>query len=250
MKKISDLSDWISSTLGERVLAAEAKCLSLYLEQIKGDCLLFLGDPLQKNLLKESRFKQIIAISPNYDPAISMHNLICARYEELPIAPNSISAVLLPHTLDFSDDYRRVLNEVNAVLQAEGDLIIIGFNPFSLFGIRHIFSSHKKTPWLGKFRSVWRIKKWLRELNFSVIRKEYIFYEYPLETYKVPKWVKFLAWLVKMVCPVCGGVYVIHAKKKVFGMTKLTVNWGKIPEVVNNTIAKPATRGFSREQNS
>ena len=61
--------------------------------------------------------------------------VIC-RYDELPFASQSIDLVALPHVLEFTDDPHEVLREVARVLMPEGRLIITGFNPLSLWGMR------------------------------------------------------------------------------------------------------------------
>jgi ubiquinone/menaquinone biosynthesis C-methylase UbiE len=44
--------------------------------------------------------------------------------------------VVLPHTLEFSADPHHVLREVERVLVPEGRVVISGFNPASLWGLR------------------------------------------------------------------------------------------------------------------
>ena len=55
--------------------------------------------------------------------------------EQLPFDSRSVDIMLLPHTLEFSDDPHQVLREVSRVLTPEGHAVILGFNPFSLWGL-------------------------------------------------------------------------------------------------------------------
>ena len=57
-----------------------------------------------------------------------------ARCHELPIATQSIDLVVLPHVLEFADEPHQILREVDRVLMPEGRLVIVGFNPWSLWG--------------------------------------------------------------------------------------------------------------------
>jgi hypothetical protein len=44
--------------------------------------------------------------------------------------------VILPHTLEFEADPYGVLREVDRVLAGEGKLLVLGFAPWSLWGLR------------------------------------------------------------------------------------------------------------------
>ena len=57
----------------------------------------------------------------------------------LPIETNSIDLVLLPHILEFSSNPHQILREVQRVLMPEGHVIVCGFNPRSLWGVRGLF---------------------------------------------------------------------------------------------------------------
>ncbi len=61
---------------------------------------------------------------------------IVARLVPLPIANGAVDAVLLPHTLEFETDPYAVVREADRVLTGEGQLIVLGFRPFSLWGFR------------------------------------------------------------------------------------------------------------------
>jgi SAM-dependent methyltransferase len=61
---------------------------------------------------------------------------IAARLSQLPIANGAVDAVLLPHTLEFETDPYAVVREADRVLAGEGQLIVLGFRPFSLWGFR------------------------------------------------------------------------------------------------------------------
>ena len=66
-------------------------------------------------------------------PALRPVSLTC-DFTELPFASHSLDLVVLPHVLEFSTDPHQVLREVERVLIPEGQVIICGFNPTSLWG--------------------------------------------------------------------------------------------------------------------
>ena len=63
-----------------------------------------------------------------------------AHWHELPFDAQSIDLILLPHALEFIDNPHEVLREVDRVLRPEGRVLILGFNPWSLFGLRRVWS--------------------------------------------------------------------------------------------------------------
>ena len=78
-------------------------------------------------------------------------------FTELPFATQSLDLVVMPHVLEFSAEPHQVLREVERVLIPEGQVIICGFNPISMWGARQ--SAGRMTgahflPLHGEFISV------------------------------------------------------------------------------------------------
>ena len=67
----------------------------------------------------------------DYDPPAD----IIADPHGLPFAENTIDLIVMPHALEFTDDPHLMLREAWRVIRPEGQIVIAGFNPFSLFGI-------------------------------------------------------------------------------------------------------------------
>jgi SAM-dependent methyltransferase len=59
---------------------------------------------------------------------------VMCDYEALPFPSSSLDLVVLPHTLELAGDAHHTLREVERVLVPEGRLIVLGFNPASLWG--------------------------------------------------------------------------------------------------------------------
>lgn len=55
---------------------------------------------------------------------------------ELPFAANSIDLAVLPQRHEFHDNPHQILREVERILIPDGQLVITGFNPLSLWGLR------------------------------------------------------------------------------------------------------------------
>lgn len=88
----------------------------------------------------------------------------------LPFESKSVDACLLAHTLAWSSDPHRILREVDRVLINDGWMMISGFNPYSLLGIRKILPAlPRQAPWSGRMFSQVRLLDWLSLLNYEVI---------------------------------------------------------------------------------
>src|SRR4029077_3523723 len=93
---------------------------------------------------------------------------IVASAAGLPIISGTTDAVILPHSLEIEPDPRAVLREAERVLVGEGQLIVLGFRPFSLWGLRAAASRGGYPPGLGRLLSEHRLRDWLGLLGFEV----------------------------------------------------------------------------------
>ena len=92
-------------------------------------------------------------------------------FAELPFATQSLDLVVLPHVLEFAQEPHQILREVERVLIPEGQIIVTGFNPASLWGARQAATRLVSRPFLpqsGELISVPRLKDWLKLLNMEV----------------------------------------------------------------------------------
>lgn len=87
----------------------------------------------------------------------------------LPLASRSVDAVLLPHTLEFAGSPHTLLREVSRVLSERGRLLILGFNPWSLLGLRRwVGLAPSALPLETHFYSSGRVSDWLVLLDFEI----------------------------------------------------------------------------------
>ncbi|WP_244670049.1 class I SAM-dependent methyltransferase [Coxiella endosymbiont of Amblyomma nuttalli] len=92
---------------------------------------------------------------------------IQTSWRELPLLPNSIDVIVLVHLLEFIDYPVKLLREVFHALKPNGQLVILGFNPWSLWEARETFV--QRIPWKGKFWSRAQVKRWLTNFNYSIL---------------------------------------------------------------------------------
>ena len=98
-----------------------------------------------------------------------MTRKIQAKAHHLPLQSESVDMVILPHLLEFDAQRFQTIREVERVLKPEGLLLVLNFNPWSLW-VRYQYLWDKKMAdsWKGHFISRSRILDWMKLLNFEV----------------------------------------------------------------------------------
>jgi SAM-dependent methyltransferase len=100
-------------------------------------------------------------------------------FDALPFPNQSLDLVVLPHALELSRDPHLTLREVERVLVPEGRVMILGFNPSSMWGLRQRLGHARRAVGLGGNASLflpragdllgyWRLRDWLQLLSFEV----------------------------------------------------------------------------------
>jgi SAM-dependent methyltransferase len=166
MSDPSPVYDWLKRSLGQHLLALETAAAAGYLDQVFGVQAIQVGLWGSKDQFRASARTTRYAVMTG-DPDADADFIGPAG--ELALNSDSIDAVILPHTLETEADPHQVLREVERVLMGEGHLLILGFNPNSLWGIRHQFSGGKFPPGIRRFISEYRLRDWLKLLGFEVL---------------------------------------------------------------------------------
>lgn len=211
--------------------------LSPHIMQMFGYHALFYG-PLGKALCRqELSIKHQIVIGQTGKEL----SLKC-KYEELPIASDTIDLALLPLTLQESQNPHQILREVERVLIPEGNVVVIGRNPFGRDGLTHTFKNWKnKDQNPLKDISRRRIIDWFGLLGFDIESKINLSVTNDkLQNSKSYPWVKKLG---QKFCDLFCGYYIIIGKKKVSTLTPIRPSWRKNKQLVPSRLAEPSVRG-------
>jgi SAM-dependent methyltransferase len=213
------LRDWFQTPLGHYLLEKERAYLDEVTPDIFGFHALQLG-MVDTDLLRENRITHKFRIAES--GAVDLH----ADCHELPLATQSIDLVVLSHVLEFTDDPHAVLREVDRVMMPEGHLVIVGFNPWSLWGLRSALGfSRNQYPWNGSFLSLLRVKDWLALLGFDVSAGRLIAYAPPFDSEPWRRRFGFMEPAGDRWWAVGGAVYMLQAIKRVRGMRLITPAW-------------------------
>lgn len=258
----ASLSDWFATPLGAYVLAREQGFCDEVVADIFGFNALQLGQP-QIDFLRASRMplRFTVAAEANVQaqsPGIGNESVstlaravppafVQARGAELPVATQSMDLVLLPHVLEFAADPHQILREVDRVMMPEGRLIVIGFNPWSLWGLRQALGRRgEEHPWCGDFISMVRLKDWLALLGFDVSAGRLACYAPPLAKERWLNRFTFMEAAGDRWWGIAGGVYMMQAIKRVQGMRLITPRW-KERRLADKAVAPLSRRGGTQQ---
>ena len=236
-------SEFLASPPGRYVLQWEQAYLGRTVADIFGYHAVQLGVP-EIDTLSENRMPLRLGVSDRLidESAVAQSSsgpmgerrvAVITRFEELPFAAQSIDLVVMPHILEFAHEPHQVLREVDRVLVPEGHVIITGFNPASLWGLRQALVRAGAGPYLprdGQFISLPRIKDWLKLLSFETNRGRFGCYApWAGSDRWLSRW-SFLEKAGDRWWPVFGSVYLLSAVKRVRGMRVIGPAWKRKEE--------------------
>ena len=143
-------------------------------------------------------------------------------FESLPFPASSLDLVVLPHALELARDPHHTLREVERVLVPDGRVVIAGFNPVSLWGLKQRMGRWGVDRALvlpeGEFIGYWRLRDWLLLLDLEVEHGTFGCYRPMLRS---EKWLSRFEWMETAGdrwWPVLGAVYFVVAVKRMRGM--------------------------------
>ncbi|OLL30332.1 SAM-dependent methyltransferase [Burkholderia sp. SRS-W-2-2016] len=140
---------------------------------------------------------------------------------DLPFEAQSVDLIVMPHTLEFTSDPHRLLREAERVLMPEGQLIILGFNSLSLWGVRQSVGKMTGRPFVPSavdLIAFTRLKDWIKLLGFDLERGRFGCYRPPLASEQWLARYGFMEAAGDRWWPIFGATYMIKAIKRVRGM--------------------------------
>jgi SAM-dependent methyltransferase len=218
MSTACSLSDWFVSPQGYYVMTCEQAFYDRSVTDIFGFNAVQMGLP-HHNLLRGSRIPLHVRAGKEAGVQVWLESV------ELPFETGSIDLMLLPHVLEFNAQPHQVLREVERVMLPEGSLLISGFNPYSLWGMRRLLGRKSGYPWRGNFISLSRLKDWLALLGFEVVEVKFACYAPPFNSPSLLKRSHLFEPAGDRWWKVGGGIYMVKAIKRVPGMRLIKPKW-------------------------
>ena len=219
--------DWFERPLGRSIQAIEVDRLRPVLSGLYAVRAVQVGTIGSFDLLGSCDVSSRYIVDTLPHQADETANKVSAVAEALPFDSKSIDLMLLPHTLDFSDHPHQVLREAERVLIPEGHVVILGFNPVSLWGLRRLFArrSNRTVPWNANFIGLRRIKDWLALMQFEITGGSMLYYRPPLANSSLLDRLFLLDKVGDRWWPMMAGVYLLVARKRVAGLTPIRPQW-------------------------
>jgi SAM-dependent methyltransferase len=225
LRALQHWNQWLSQHfLGQHLLKTEGQLLGQLLDRHYGKHVALIGVPNQYELLKVTHVPVHTLVSP-----LTPHGPLCGfiegEFQELPLLTGSMDLVILPHSLEFIDNPRQLLSEACRIIKPEGLIVICGFNPYSLWGLKRFFKKHPSNHWHGNSIRPTLVKNWLDLADFAMEKHLSALFAPPVYHQKLYDKLQFLEKVGNICFPQMGGIYIIISRAKVIPLTPIRLKW-------------------------
>ncbi|MGB5259369.1 MAG: methyltransferase domain-containing protein [Gammaproteobacteria bacterium] len=214
------LSDWYLRPLGRQLADAETSALAAQVTNLFGYHMVVVDPPWEDCRLDDSRIAHRVVQRVANETLVQAG--LMADTENWPIMTDSVDAVVLPHTLELAHDPHQVLREADRCLVPDGHIVIIGFNPRSLWGIRRVLARRRGgMPWDTRFQGMGRVKDWLALLGFDTLHSHFLFQRPPLQSERILGRLRFMEPANGIGLMLLSAAYILVARKRTVILTPL-----------------------------
>ncbi len=243
LDKTLHMHKWYRSREGRYVFSALEQEINSILSEVFGYYAVEIGEhTCIRTLLSESRIKNNISIFSHTPSKVSGNMSLIADAEFIPLAFDNLDLVVASHVFEGSEYPHQVLREIDRILVPEGHCLLIGFNPFSYLGLSKILRLNKCFQRQQTFRSIGKMKDWLKVRGFEIISTQTYGFRPSIENKKLFSSLEFLEKAGQRFGRKLGNIYLIHAKKTELAQTPIS-SW-KSNKILRR---KPAIIAASRE---
>lgn len=231
------LCPWLRTPLGSAILARERAALRAPLKSQYGLHAAQLGC-LNQDLLTASSMPHHLLIST--DTAIAADSAdLYASGQYLPLDRDSVDLLLLHHALETEHDPHGILREAARVLNGEGLLLILGFNPHSYWSLARLLGLRHPPKHIPLLR-LQRLCDWLKLLDLQVERVDSFFSLPPINNAGILDKLGLLQQLDRIPLHPLHGLYLVQARKHLAPLTPTRLRWQRQP-ILAGSLAEPST---------
>lgn len=221
---------WLESPSGRSLLDLEQRWLNDRLQDSFGYRALQIGpsglDALAMNRMPCRTRVSFYQPQPEpLQPDGSRPNQLVCLPTALPIESESTDLIVMAHCLELISDPHDLLREAERVLIPDGRIVILGFNPLSLWALHRPLATSLFPPVEGDWLSLSRVKDWCRLLGLMPEAGAFGIYRPFIGQ---PKWWNRLQWLEPAGArwwPGLGAVYLLVAVKRREGLRMMRAGW-------------------------
>lgn len=238
---------WFETEPGLSVACAELLLAADILPNLFGYHVFQLGHLYSTPMISCSRIQHqaVVATGPRCGG-----EALSACADALPFEAGSVDVLVLPHVLEFAASPHAVLREAERVLIPEGHLLVLGFNPWSLFGLWRLAAGWRgSAPWHGRFVGLSRLRDWLALLGFDIEHVHKLSYRPPLKRERLYARLEFVERLGRHFWPFFGNVYVVLARKRVLAVRPIRASWARQRRLPAAGVVEPTACDPYRRRN-
>jgi SAM-dependent methyltransferase len=213
LKLIGTARHWFNGPYGQLLLEDEQRLLEEELARFFGGYLVHYG-PSARALPNAAQIQRSVRVGAPFSGV----EIVCEE-QAWPLTEYAADVVLLQHGLDFSLSPHGLLREAAHSVRPGGHLLVVGINPMSAWGVRHLFARDA----LRQARCIApnRVSDWLHLLGFALEKRRFGCYRPPLaSTAWQARLAPLEAWGDAWQSP-GGGFYILVARKLVIGLRPL-----------------------------
>jgi hypothetical protein len=131
-----------------------------------------------------------------------------------------------------------VLREVDRVLTGEGKLLVLGFHPWSLWGLRAKATRGGWPPQLRRLLSERRLRDWLVLLGYEVTETRRYLYDAPWGEPALASRSLHRGWFN----PLPAGAFLMKARKRVYALPPLRLRLRERTQLIGGLVKPTAQR--------
>ncbi len=215
-----DYQRWLASDSAQRMLTLQSSWIQNQIVSFKGQHLLYHGLDKETDCLSTSPVNHCFRMGLPWQK-----NVIAAdawmSSSHWPLPDHCVDVVVMQHSLDFTRRPHQMIREASRVLAPDGHIVIIGFNPWSWWGVmRKLMPFASDMPWVANMVSMSRLKDWLILLDYSIRDEATLGHLWPITLFPQRFSQRFDSVLAGGPF-LMGNFYMITAQKTQLGMTAL-----------------------------
>ena len=174
--------------------------------------------------LPKTRSVQLRAVdSAAVDGPVAMTDL-----SRLPIRSSSIDVMVVLHGLEMVAKPVGLIHEIERILVADGELVIAGFNPYSLFGLFSRNPDDSETPYR---HSPSKVKQLLELADLQVERQVSNYFRPPIASSRWRGRTELFDRVGLRLLPQRGALYVLRARKRTYRITPVGIDFNALEQL-------------------